>query len=303
MNAVLLLASVVAVTTYHGSLARCDTHNEGEAYYNPSNTVYSTRTCFPRPKSWNRIMEKKIIWFNPQSSCNSIYVLRCYCLTSDNNTLMYVGQCLYGCFKTESTSEYYLVNISSTNRLCSSFNRKDKLCGRCTDGDGVPAYSFSLKCVPCGNQTLWKTVPLYILVAYGPLTVFLGLIVLFTISVNSAPLRGWILVCQLLSYDLLMRVLVMGADVHNVKESHVYIQMFGSVYGVYMEFGFLSFCLQAFLPPPQFVYTAGHAFGLHHSCLSSSADSCHVHNGILVQSQLQASCHRGEAVSLLLYSL
>ena len=72
-----------------------------------------------------------------------------------------------------------------------------------------------------------------VLVAYGPLTIFLGLIVLFTISVNFAPLRGWILVCQLLSYDFLMRILVTTADIH--KESHFspYIQIFGSVYGVW----------------------------------------------------------------------
>ena len=59
------------------------------------------------------------------------------------------------------------------------------------------------------------------------------LIVLFTSSVNSAPLRGWILVCQLLSYDFLMRILVTTADIH--KESHFspYVQIFGSVYGVW----------------------------------------------------------------------
>ena len=71
---------------------------------------------------------------------------------------------------------------------------------------------------PCG---LWSTHCL------------LGLIVLFTISVNSAPLRGWILVCQLLSYDFLMRILVTTADIHKELHFSPYVQIFGSVYGVW----------------------------------------------------------------------
>ena len=82
------------------------------------------------------------------------------------------------------------------------------ICGDPLSMDGSAAYSFSLKCVECGNSTHWTRVPLYILIAYGPLTVFLGVIVVFTISVNSTPLHGWILVCQLLSTNSFMRVVV-----------------------------------------------------------------------------------------------
>ena len=114
---------------------------------------------------------------------------------------MTLGKCFYGCFHFG-----YVEQMDES--ICAQFNRKGILCGQCKDGYGLAAYSFSLKCVECGNSIHWTRVPLYILIAYGPLTVFLGVIVVFTVSVNSAPLHGWILVCQLLSTNTLMRMIV-----------------------------------------------------------------------------------------------
>ena len=47
-------------------------------------------------------------------------------------------------------------------------------------------FQLQIKRTKCGNESLWTTIPRYILVAYGPLTVFLAVIVVFTISINSA---------------------------------------------------------------------------------------------------------------------
>ena len=176
----------------------------------------------------------------PDHSCTSFQVLRCYCLTSDNCTSgqcssapnLAIGKCIYGCYKTGPTSEYHTVNISSS-RICSMVNRKGVLCGECMEGYGVPAYSFRLKCVHCGNESLWTTIPRYVLVAYGPLTLFLAMIVVFTVSVNSAPLRGWILVCQILSSSSVMYSVTLDNDfiLHNHLSPPV--KIFGSVYGVW----------------------------------------------------------------------
>ena len=43
-----------------------------------------------------------------------------------------------------------------------------------------------------------------IIVAYGPLILFLAMTLLLTVSVNSAPLHGWILVCQILMIRVVM---------------------------------------------------------------------------------------------------
>ena len=150
------------------------------------------------------------------NKCSSVEVLQCYCLTSeykssdmDNGSVqnMNFGKCLIGCFFAQNA--YYQVEQFDKG-ICAQFNRKGILCGQCKDGHGPAAYSFSLKCVECGNSTHWTSVPLYILVAYGPLTVFLGVIVVFTVSVNSAPLRGWILVCQLLTSNTFMRTITLA---------------------------------------------------------------------------------------------
>ena len=112
-----------------------------------------------------------------------------------------------------------------------------------------PAYSFSLKCTRCSNESLWTTVPQYILVAYGPLTVFLAVIVVFTVSVNSAPLRGWILVCQILSSNLIMRTLIAAEELKPDIGLSPFIQIFGSVYGVWNLDFFRSVYKSACLHP------------------------------------------------------
>ena len=219
----------------------------------PSNSTGKiTGSCFP--ESWNELLEEEIILLESPKTCSPIKVLRCYCLTLDSkkvssSTAPYfvIGHCFYGCFDKESATEYYDVSISNNtleSKVCYQFNRAGRLCSQCIDDYGPPVYSFSLRCVKCGHQSLWKTVPMYILIAYGPLTVFLGVIVVFTISVNSAPLRGWILVCQLLSYSVLMRVLVASQETHNSTHINPYIP---SIYGVwnldFFRLVYKPFCL------------------------------------------------------------
>ena len=180
-------------------------------------------------------MKQKMI-IVPNNNCSSVELLQCYCLTfkstsSDVGTglvpRIYFGSCFYGCF---ITNTYYRVQLveQSDKGICAQYNRKGILCGQCKDGHGPAAYSFSLKCVECGNSTHWTRVPLYILIAYGPLTVFLGVIVVFTVSVNSAPLHGWILVRQLLSTNTLMR-----ASVELRAPSTLLVQILGSIYGIW----------------------------------------------------------------------
>ena len=223
---------------------------------NPSFAEYSltvnyknSSTC-DLPESWNVLFEKYIV--QPDESCKSFKVLRCYCLTSDSSSsnsrtpTLFVGNCLYGCFRTEPTAEYYTTSLPfSNNGTCSVFNREGVLCGQCSRDHAPPAYSFSLTCIHCGNVSLWTTAPRYIAVAFGPLTIFLAVIVVFTISVNTAPLRGFILACQLLSGNVLMRTILLMEKFHS--GIFPYIQIFGTVYGVwnldFFRLVYPSFCL------------------------------------------------------------
>ena len=181
---------------------------------------------------------KQQVIIAPKNKCSLVEVLQCYCLTSEStshdvDTQLYFGKYFYGCFETHI---YYKVQLGEQmdEGICSRFNCKGILCGQCEDGYGPAAYSFSLKCVECGNSTHWTRVPIYILVAYGPLTVFLGVIVLFTVSVNSAPLHGWIFVCQLLSANTFMRTLceLGNLSIDNDNSFPLLVKIQGSIYGI-----------------------------------------------------------------------
>ena len=221
-----------------------------------SHQLLQNQTCFPR--SWNELVELKVI-VAPNNNCSPVEVLQCYCVTleskssdMDNDSLqdLNLGKCFYGCF---ISSTYHHVELGEQfdKGMCAQFNRKGILCSQCKDGYGPAVYSFSLKCVECNNSTHWTRVSLYILVAYGPLTVFLAIIVLFTVSVNSAPLHGWILVCQLLSTNSLMRVI---CAIHQRTPNNSYIlfiRILESIYGMWNLDFFRSlyppFCLNSSL--------------------------------------------------------
>ena len=215
------------------------------AAYLPDSVPVSNRTnsTCTLPHSWNSLLDKNIVMPNrSDAKCSPIARPRCYCLTIDNQTSnlsLYFGHCLYGCFVTDGASEHHKVSILENNSLingsCSLFNRKGILCGQCIKDHAPAIYSFGLRCVPCSNIYLWITIPYYILVAYGPLTIFLVAIVVFTISVNTAILRGFILSCQLLSCNIVMRIMVEAEQLTVVGKpySFSFTHIFGPAYGIW----------------------------------------------------------------------
>ena len=216
-----------------------------------SRTVSNERSQCTLPESWELLVKDMIL--TPGKMCDTFRVLRCYCLTlGPSDSLLVFGKCFYGCLLAMPPDVYYQVNISVVNRSCIPFNRIGAFCGQCIEGHGTPAYSFSLKCVPCADGSLWTNILIYVLVAYGPLTIFLAVIVIFTISINSAPLRGFILVCQIISSNIVMRTLI-NIDEEYQHKSYIYphVQIFGSVYGVWnLDFfrsWYSSLCLHSSL--------------------------------------------------------
>ena len=108
------------------------------------------------------------------------------------------------------------------SNLCLHFNRRCLLCAKCAQGYGVPCCTFSLHCVPRQNVTLWRNVLKYVAIGYGPLTVFFIFIVMFTVSVNSAPLHGLIFVCQIIASR---RVLITVVGLLLLKPSQIQMKM------------------------------------------------------------------------------
>ena len=140
------------------------------------------------------------------------------------------------------------VNGTLNNRFCGKFNRTGVLCGDCKSGYGSPSYSFMIDCVLCHNISLWRNILHYVAIGYGPMTLFLVFIVVFTISVNSAPLHGFIFVCQILTYSLFMTSINEVLRGSSPYSSYVIgYKIFGTLYGVwnldFLRVVYPPFCL------------------------------------------------------------
>ena len=212
---------------YNESTQPC---SNGSSVKEAASTARMEDICFPQQlKKIKSTILKNL-------SCKEADVLRCYCLTSTINTMNVhfgLGHCLYGCFITENGSEYHEVSIVNYDRsgTCTLFNRTGLLCGSCRNNTGPAAYSFSLKCVPCSDETVWRHMLHYVAVAYGPLTVFLVIIVVFSVSVNSAPLHGWMFVCQIISSSSHMRTFTSLAEINH--SDHYSYKIMGTIYGIW----------------------------------------------------------------------
>ena len=184
---------------------------------------------------WNHVPEHIVQY----SNCDA-KVLHCYCLTPTNSTIINstevqyaLGHCIYGCFMNKREPVYYHEDLSNNlwnGTLCSQYSQSGTLCGRCKGEHGPAVYSFSLRCVECHNVVFWKRLLLYILIAYGPLTVFLVIIVFFTVSVNSAPLHGWIFASQMMTCSFCVRVMARMTELHRVDHMQY---LFASFYGIW----------------------------------------------------------------------
>ena len=175
-----------------------------------------------------------------------LQVLSCYCMTYNEDSAAYVvGLCYYGCFFAEV---YYSipskVNTTDLNTiLCGDYHRDGQLCGKCEHGFAPSVYSYSLACVECSNYTMnWIK---YIAVAFLPLTVFLGVIVVFRLSVTSGLLNGFLLVAQFYSMPQQLR---MFTDMLYLAEQYKIVgKILSSLYGCwnldFLRMFYTPFCL------------------------------------------------------------
>ena len=144
-----------------------------------------------------------------------VSVQLCYCMTYNEHIKeLVLGFCMYTCEKRDKlkclqTSEIKTNDTRLLNQeICGPYHRKGQLCGNCTEGHGLPVYSYSLECVPCSESEFKQNLLKYIAVAFLPLTVFYFFVILFKISISSGNMVGYILTCQIFTLPLLTRFLL-----------------------------------------------------------------------------------------------
>ena len=150
----------------------------------------------------------------------AVHILLYYCMSySDEFNTTVVGRCLY---HLHSKQTLYYKNYWPVPRLthrndtalCQFHNHHSDhayqyqtglMCTECVDGYAYPVYSYSLACVECKDYEYnWLK---YIAVAFLPLTVFYIIVILFRISVTSGAMNGYVLMCQLITTPMNVRML------------------------------------------------------------------------------------------------
>ena len=138
-------------------------------------------------------------------------VIKCHCVTFDNKTmLMTEGNCIENCQNNYNKDQYLPLpkNTSELNQfMCEErWNRTGRMCGKCLPGHSLLAYSYDMRCVKCpeGSRNVWK----YILVAFGPLTIFYFLVLFLRINATSSYLHGYLVFSQIISTPPFLRNLI-----------------------------------------------------------------------------------------------
>ncbi len=217
------------------------------------NTCKDSSDCSP----WAECNNTKCVCKNVLQKLQTVHceenlqlsVIRCHCVTYDNMTNVLVeGYCIENCENDYKTSEYLPLpkDVSQLNQfMCEKkWNRTGRLCGRCLPGHSPLAYSYDMRCVKCpeGNRNIWK----YILVAFGPLTVFYFVVVFFKISATSSHLHGFVNYCQLLATPAMARLITeyINRYEHSVKYSLNLILNLHSIWNLDFFRGlYLDICL------------------------------------------------------------
>ena len=78
--------------------------------------------------------------------------------------------------------------------ICGNLNRdiEGPLCGRCTNGTGPSIYSAGSQCVRCSAVNIVY----YLLLQYLPTTILFVVIIVFRVSITSAPMAHYVLFCN-----------------------------------------------------------------------------------------------------------
>ncbi len=148
------------------------------------------------------------------------------------------GNCLYNC-KSYSNNYFSLNgayttltrNVTDLNtQMCGRLNRNGTLCSQCVDGMYMRAYSYDMSCTTCSGG--WINILKYILVAFVPLTVFYLMILLCRINIPSSRLQGFVIVCQMATSPMILRVYATAYTISKKSMTYTVLQVLGTIVGI-----------------------------------------------------------------------
>ena len=202
----------------------------------------------------------------------------CCATYSEDTRLLSVTECLSFQYTGHNvtTPGYILLprNLTELNDyMCGPLNRKGLVCSECADGFGPSVTSFQYTCANCTDA--WYGVPLFLFLEFVPITVFYLIILVFQISVTSAPMPCFIMYAQFIvsMFGLILfdnyssirnKLIIKDEDIRlDMKIIHTFYGLFNLDF---LHFVIPPFCVSSKL---KFFYTAffGYISAIYPVCL------------------------------------
>ena len=151
---------------------------------------------------------------------NQTYILACNCMTVSRHGEITVGACPYNCFRLHDHNEsiiqkslflYYEVprDLSQLNKaMCGHVNRRGQLCGECLHNYSAPMYSYDLRCINCTFHG--SDVVKFVSITLIPLPLFFIIVFFMRLSANSAQMKAFILLAQIISSAPSVRMMLIA---------------------------------------------------------------------------------------------
>ena len=187
-----------------------------------------------------------------------VFIMSQYCMSIDHNYSgeEVVGRCLYTFLRFNDPNMtniglYYKVPSDIReleDALCGRLNRRGLLCSKCKDGFGYPMYPNLGKCVDCPPNLYARNWTLYFFISYGPLTLFLMLVIFLRINAASPPLNAFVFISQIITQPPFTRGFIDALNESFLSErGKMFMRFLFSLYGIWNLDFFITmippFCL------------------------------------------------------------
>ncbi len=147
---------------------------------------------------------------------NIAYIDISNCMSIDNDTVS-VGECPYN-YPNVSGYAVELPSSLSDHELdtvfCDPLNREGILCHHCKEGFGVAPLSLEYVCAECSDNTGWWV--LFLLLQFGPITIFYLINLVWQVSFAKAPFRGFVFFSQIFFWIMSTQSVIIARNNLNV---------------------------------------------------------------------------------------
>lgn len=165
-----------------------------------------------------------------------IYILNCYCMTTDARKGVAVGSCATNCFISKSNRSFGSYDKLPTKlnelngAMCQGYlHRGGRFCGKCKDDHYPLVYSYDKECTECTNSKYnWLK---FLVAAYVPLTVFFIAVVSIGISASSPQLDAFVVYSQTIASPANVRMVLEATQYY--PSTAIPSRLVGTLYGIW----------------------------------------------------------------------